>query len=76
MKNYEIIKSGRGYIQSVLNEATADIEQDAADDRIVKRGIIVKGEALEEIFHEKNTQLRMIVKHFQFKNSNFFSSIR
>lgn len=61
MKNYEVIRSERGAIQSVLNEAMADIKNDEMNDREVKRGIIVKGEALEEIFHEKNTTLRMMV---------------
>jgi hypothetical protein len=45
----------------VLNEAMADIKNDQANDRKVKRGIIVKGEALEEIFHERNSALKKIV---------------
>lgn len=68
MKNYEVVKSGKGAIQSVLNEAQSDIKQDKANAKQVKRGIIVKGECLTEIFEEQNTSLRMQVRDERMRN--------
>ena len=62
MTNYEVTGSGKGAIQSVLNEASSDIKRDKASGAKVKRGIIVKGECLTEIFEEQNAPLRMLVR--------------
>lgn len=45
----------------MLNEAQSDIKKDQASGVKVKRGIIVKGECLSEIFEERNTNLRILV---------------
>ena len=61
MITYEVIRNKRGEIQATLNTAMEDIENDKNRGQRKKRGIIVTGAALEEIFKEDNSSLRIRV---------------